>query len=157
MLNNGNPKQMSACVQNENKSKHTRGCLQRHKRLCKLYVTFYYFGPDKIKSRSLPPHTASVVKLSRQWADPPGQSTPKPTETDNAAWGGDGSAEAVGMPGGAAEDVPVCLVLGTASVTAIETKKKSTNCTHQIQMSHQWNRSKPLPGPLSTCAPYAPI
>ena len=26
----------------------------------------------------------------------------------------------VGMPGGAAEDVPVCLVLGTASVTAIE-------------------------------------
>ena len=39
--------------------------------------------------------------------------------------GGDSSAEAVGMPGGAAvEDVPVCLVLGTASVTAIEKKKK---------------------------------
>ena len=38
--------------------------------------------------------------------------------------GGDGSAEAVGMPGGATEDVPVCLVLGSASVTAIEKKKK---------------------------------
>ena len=39
----------------------------------------------------------------------------------------DGSAEAVEMPGGAAGDVPVCLVLGTASVMAIEkslTEKK---------------------------------
>ena len=27
------------------------------------------------------------------------------------------------MPGGDAEDVPVCLVLGTANVTAIEKKK----------------------------------
>ena len=28
------------------------------------------------------------------------------------------------MPGGAAEDVPVCLVLGTASVTVIKKKKE---------------------------------
>ena len=35
---------------------------------------------------------------------------------------GKGSAEAVGMPGGAAEDIPVCFVLGTASVMAIEKK-----------------------------------
>ena len=33
------------------------------------------------------------------------------------ALGGDSSAEAVGMPGGAAGNVPVCLVLWTASVT----------------------------------------
>ena len=39
--------------------------------------------------------------------------------------GGDGSAEAVGTPGGAAEDVPVCLILGTASVTAIEKKENA--------------------------------
>ena len=38
---------------------------------------------------------------------------------------GDSSAEAVGMPGGTAEDVPVCLVLGTASVTVIEKRKNS--------------------------------
>ena len=30
----------------------------------------------------------------------------------------------MGLPGGAAEDVPVCLDLRTASATAIETKKK---------------------------------
>ena len=39
---------------------------------------------------------------------------------DNMALGGDSSAEAVGMPGGAAEDVPARLILGTASVTEIE-------------------------------------
>ena len=34
------------------------------------------------------------------------------------------------MPGGAVEDVPVCLVLGTASVVAIEKKKeKKTVCS----------------------------
>ena len=38
---------------------------------------------------------------------------------------GDGSADVVGMPVGAAWDVPVCLDLGTASVTAIEKKKKN--------------------------------
>ena len=41
------------------------------------------------------------------------------------ALGGDSSSEAAGtMPGGAAEDVPVDLVLGTARVTAIEKKEK---------------------------------
>ena len=47
-----------------------------------------------------------------------------------------GSAEAVGMPGGAAEDNPVCLVLGTASVTVIEKKKKVVNtlCEHTSKL-----------------------
>ena len=45
------------------------------------------------------------------------------------AWeggGGDGSAEAVGMSGGAGVDVPVCLDLGTAIAEAIE-KKQNKN------------------------------
>ena len=46
---------------------------------------------------------------------------------DYFSGGGDGSAKAVGMPGGAAEDIPVCLDLETASVMAIEKKKKKKN------------------------------
>ena len=69
---------------------------------------------------------------------------------DNMARGGDGSAEAVGMSGGAAEDVPICLVLGTASVTAIEKKKKIPKeklvltvtevqlCVHESTYSKIW-------------------
>ena len=39
------------------------------------------------------------------------------------------------MPGGAAEDVPVCLVLGTASVTAIEKKTKIPHFTVEDRRS----------------------
>ena len=49
--------------------------------------------------------------------------------------GGDSSADAVGrMPGGAAEGGPVCLVLGTASVTAIEKKKKKKKKDQNVGM-----------------------
>ena len=45
---------------------------------------------------------------------------PWPVEMDNMAWESGSLAEAVGMPGGAAEDVPVCPILGTANVMAIK-------------------------------------
>ena len=90
------------------------------------------------KNRTLPAETAYIEAEDRShplllawssWADsaephPPGLSISWPAEMDSMAWGGDSSEDTVRMPGGAAEDVPVCLVLGTASVTAIEKKKK---------------------------------
>ena len=61
-----------------------------------------------------------LLPVCSSWADsephPPGLSIPWPAEMENVDWGGDSLAEA----GGAAEDVPVCLILGTASVTAIK-------------------------------------
>ena len=41
------------------------------------------------------------------------------------------------MPGGAAEDVPVCLVLGIASVTAIDKKKNPYKCFSSQGQGHQ--------------------
>ena len=39
------------------------------------------------------------------------------------------------MPGGAAEDIPVCLVLGTARVMAIEKKKKKKKRRKSLSMA----------------------
>ena len=49
---------------------------------------------------------------------------------DNMALVGDSLAEAVGMPGGAAEDVLVYLVLGTVSVTP-DGNRKEEDCKLQ--------------------------
>ena len=48
------------------------------------------------------------------------------------------------MPGGAAEDIPVCLVLGTASVMAIEKKKKKTPENGMWLL--KWRRNKQKTG-----------
>ena len=44
------------------------------------------------------------------------------------------------MPGGAAGDFAVCLVIGTASVTAIE-KKKKKNATVSVSVLYNSNES----------------